>query len=101
MNKLTSTVDPHRVRTSILGRTPSYLPRWRRAPIMKIAGFLIVIIAATFVTDTILTSKFAVEATIKSNAAESGATHVVVDGLQIAIPYNLAHIAIEDVIALP
>ena len=101
MDQLTSTIAPHRVRAAILGRTPLYLPRWRRAPIMKIAGFLIVIIAATFVTDTILSSKFAVEATIKSNAAESGAAHVVSDGLLIAIPNNLAHITIEDVIALP
>jgi hypothetical protein len=101
MKKLTSTVDPYRESAAILGCTLSYLPRRRQAPIMKIAGVLTVVIAATFVTDAVLTSKFAVDTMIKSNAEESGATHVVLDGLLIAIPNKLAHIAIEDVIALP
>jgi hypothetical protein len=101
MNKLTSTVGPHRESVAILGRTPSHLPRWRRAPIMKIVSVLTVVIAAAFVSDAILTSKFAVDAMIKSNAEESGATHIVLDGLLVAIPNKLAHIAIEDAIALP
>jgi hypothetical protein len=101
MNKLASTVGPHRERAAIFGRLSSYSPPWRRAPITKIAGVLIVVITAAFVTDTILTRILAVDATIKSNAAKRGAAHVVMDGLHIAIPNNLAHIAIEDIIALP
>jgi hypothetical protein len=101
MNELASTVRPHGDRAVILGRTPSCSSSWRRAPIRKIAGVLTVVITAAFVTYTILPSKFAVDATIKSNAAERGAAHVVVDGLFIAIPNNLAHFTIEDVIALP
>jgi hypothetical protein len=101
MNELTSTVGPHREKAAILGSSPSYSPSWRHAWITKIAGALTVVIAAAFVTDSILTSKFAMDATIKFNAAERGAAHVVVDGLHIAITNSLAHIAIEDVIPLP
>ena len=101
MNELSSTVRLHGERTGIPGRTPSCSPFWRRAPIRTIVGVLTVVIIATFVTYTTLPGKFAVDATIKSSAAERRATHVVVDGLYIAIPNNLAHYAIDGVIALP
>jgi hypothetical protein len=101
MNKFTSTVGPHREKADIFGGISSYSPPWRRAPITKIAGVLIVVIAAAFVTDMISTRILAVDATIKSYAAKRGAAHVVVDGLFIAIPNNLARSAVENVIALP
>jgi hypothetical protein len=101
MNELASTVRPHSEKAAILGRTPSCSPAWRQAPIRKFAGVLAVVITVVFVTYAILPNKFTVDAVIKSNAAERGAGHVVVDGLFIAIPNSLAHIAIENAIALP
>lgn len=106
MKRLASIVVRHQEKPAyklrtLLGRAPlcSRSP-WRHALITKIAGILTAVIAFTFVPDTIQSSKFALDTTTKTDFAEPRATHVVVNGLHIAIPNNLAHIAIEELIPL-
>ena len=107
MKHLASTVVPHREKPAyklgiLLGRTPLYSrPTRRQALITKIAGILTAIVVFASVPDTILSSKFALDATKQSDFAEPSAAHVVVNGLHIAIANNLAHIAIEQLMPLP
>ena len=107
MKRLASTIAPHRegpahkLRT-LLGRTPLYSqPPGRQSLITKIAGILTIVIASAFITGTVPSSRFALDATMDANSAQASVTHVVVDGLHIAIPSNLAYIAIDELIALP
>lgn len=87
---------------ALLGRRRKYLRSpWRLPPATKIAGLLIAVVAFSFLLDTVLSNKFALDATTKSYFADSRATRVVVNGLHIAIPNNLAHVAIEELIPLP
>ena len=107
MKHMASTVVPHREKTaykfrSLLGRRRIYSRSpWRLSPITKIAGLLTAVIAFAFVLDAILSSQFALDATTKSDFADPRAAHVVVNGLHIAIPNNLARAAIDELIPLP
>ena len=107
MKHMASTVVPYQEKPTykfrtLLGRRRIYSRSpWRLAPITKIAGLLTAVIAFAFVLDTVLSSKFALDATTKSYFADPRAAHIVVNGLRIAIPNNLAHVAIEELIPLP
>jgi hypothetical protein len=107
MKHMASTVVPRREKPAyklrtLLDRRPLYSQTpWRLAPITKIAGLLTAVIAFSFALDTILSGKFASDATTKSDFADPRAAHVVVNGLHIAIPNNLAHVAIDELIPLP
>jgi hypothetical protein len=92
MKQLPSTIAPHREGTAHKLGTLGLIP--------KIAVVLTIVIASAFVTDTIQSSKVALDTTMKANPAESIASHVVVDGLHIAIPNYLAHFTIEQLIPL-
>lgn len=105
MKHVASTAVPYREKSAfraLLGHRQQYSRSpWRLASITKIAGLFTAVIAFSFVLDTVISSKFYLDGTTKSDFADSRAAHVVVNGLHIAVPNNLANKAIEELIALP
>jgi hypothetical protein len=105
MKHVASTAVPYREKSAFrafLGYGQKYWRSpWRLPSITKIAGLLTAVIAFSLVLDTVISSKFYLDGTTKSGFADSRAAHVVVNGLHIAMPNNLAHKAIEELIALP
>ena len=105
MSQLTSTIAPHREMPDQRFRTVGYVPLCSRRPsrrhgiITKVTGILAIVIAAAFVTDAIAPNKFAWHATMKAKGPQ--VEHVLVDGVHMAIPTNLAHVPLKDLVPMP
>ena len=107
MRQLASTIAPLREMQdhkfcTLVGRAPLYSqPPPRPGLITKIAGILAIVITSAFVTDMIAPSKFGLSASMRANSSGAQVEHILVDGVHMAIPMNLAHVPVEDLVPMP
>jgi predicted anti-sigma-YlaC factor YlaD len=73
----------------------------RRTLIFRVAGVLLPVIASAFIAEAILPGKHVVQATLGPYADDQSATHVVIEGLHIAIPNHLPYLPIDQLIPRP
>jgi hypothetical protein len=79
---------------------PPSPPRWQSL-MTKSAGIIAIVVAIALATDTLVSSKMAYDSRANFTSASRDTAHVIVDGLHVAIPNDLGHAAIKEMIPLP
>ena len=104
MNEVTSTIAHHlERRTYKAGKRvwpPPSPPRWQLLA-TKAVGIIAIVVALALTTETIVSSKIAYDLPVNFTSANRDTAHVIVNGLHVAIPNDLGHATIGELIPLP